>query len=425
LKADDNLQFNGQPPFYSTTGIVFPTPATTITSEVSYLAQPFASTGTINPFPSKPPSRNVDFNAAGFLPFGASASVFVVDPHLKTPYVYQYNLSLQHDLGANTLLELNYVGSSSRKLLALVDVNPFQLGTYNRTLNTLPGNNSGSFAQILEYANVSSAQFHSLEGSIRKEVSHNRWFGDSYFTLAYTYSHNIDNASGSSFNDNRNTIVPAYDHNRFRASSDFDLRHRIVFSGGWKLPLAETWPAAPKRLTQGWRIFPLVRWRTGFPIDVFANLPNSGDFTSPGPSAAGDGFLVRANLVGPLQLFDPRQVLSLHGNQGHYLFDPANFSSATLPTDAAAVADPTVRTYGSLPRNFFRGSSSVRADLAIAKETALRGERMQGEFRADFFNLFNHSNFADPNTNINSPTFGQTRFAGDPRIIQLSLRLTF
>jgi Carboxypeptidase regulatory-like domain/TonB-dependent Receptor Plug Domain len=427
VKADDNLQFNGQPPFYSAAGILFPDPPPgPITSDVPYLAQPFTATGATNPFPSKPPSSNIDFNAAGFLPFGAFGGVYVVDPHLRTPYIAQFNLSLQHDLGSNAILELSYAGSSSRKLISLVDANPFQLGTFSRVLNTLPGNNDGSFAQILEFANVSSAQFNSLEASLRKEVSHNRWFGDSYFTLAYTYSHNIDNASGSGLVDNRNTIVPAYDHDRFRASSDFDLRHRIVFSGGWKLPFGEVWPAAPKRLAQGWRVFPLVRWRTGFPIDVFANLPNSSDFTSPGPSAAGDGFLARTNLVGPLQLFDPHQVQTLHGIVGHYLFDPYNFSDAALPSDTDAVNNPGLRTYGNLPRNFFRGASSVRADLAIAKETALWGERLNGEFRADFFNLFNHTTFGDPYTNINNPSlFGQILSAGDPRIIQLSLRLTF
>jgi hypothetical protein len=434
VKADDNLQFNGQPPFYSASGIFFPDPSTPISAEVNYLAQPFTSTGMTNPFPSKPPSSNIDFNAAGFLPFGASGIVYVVDPHLRTPYISQYSLSLQHELGSNTVLDLSYAGTSSRKLTTLVDANPFRLGTYDRVLNTFSGNSSCStdpndprqcsFAQILEYANVSRAQFHSLEVSLRKEVSHNRWFGDSYFTLAYTYSHNIDNASGSSLNDNRNTVVPAYNHNLFRASSDFDLRHRIVFSGGWKLPLGEVWPSAPKRLTQGWRVFPLVSWRTGFPIDVFANLSSGDNFASPGPSAAGDTFLVHANLVAPLRLLDPRQLQNVDGVTGHFLFDPASFGT-TFPTDAQAVSNPGLRTYGSLPRNFFRGTGNVRADMAIAKDTVLLEERLNGEFRADFFNLFNHTNFADPNSNIHSANFGQTLFAADPRIIQLSMRLTF
>ena len=421
LKADDNLQFNGQPPFYSTAGINFFAPSTT--APLNYLAQPFTSTNTPNPFPSKPPDHNIDFssNGAGFLPIGASGSVFVVDPHLRTPYIYQYNLSLQHDLGANTVIELNYVGSSARKLTSLVQANPFQPGGQDRVLNVFPGNSSCSdqpkdlrtcsFAAILEYANVSSANFNSLEGSLRKQISHNRWFGDSYFTLAYTWSHNIDNASGSSLQDNRNAEVPVYNHNLFRASSDFDLRHRIVFSGGWTLPVAELWAAAPKPLVEGWRVFPIVRWRTGFPLDVFANLPTAGDFNDPGPSGAGDLELVRANLTSPVRIRNPHDT-------GHYWFDPASF---VQPSDT-----PTTPTYGTLSRNSFRGPGSIRTDLAVAKETLIAGERTKMEFRADFFNVFNHTNFADPSTNINdAANFGKISFAADPRIIQLSLRLSF
>ena len=413
LKADDNLQFNGQPPFYSAAGLNFPAFLPPVASNLQYLALPFSSTHTVNPFPSQPADKNIDFDAAGFLPFGRSGAIFTVDPHLRTPYIYQYNLSLQHDLGANTLLEMNYVGSSAHKLTTLTQVNPFVLGTTNRILNTYRGNNSNSFAQILQYANASHANFNSLEASLRKQISHNRWFGDSYFTLAYTFSHNIDTASGASLADNRNTEVPAYNHDLFRASSDFDLRHRIVFSGGWRLPIGEIWPEASHTLSQGWRVFPIVRWRTGFPLDVFANLPSGlvGNFTDPGPSGAGDLELVRANLVGPLRLLDPRQTA------GHFWFDTKSFSQ---PAD-----DPASQTYGTLPRNFFRGPGGIRTDLALAKETTVCVDRTTVEFRADFFNVFNHTNFADPNTNLISSRFGQIRFAADPRIIQLSLRLSF
>jgi hypothetical protein len=287
------------------------------------------------------------------------------------------------------------------------------LGTQDRVLNTYPGNDSNSFAEILEYANVGASNFNSLETSLRKQISRNRWFGDSYFTLAYTWSHNIDNASGSGLVDNRNTEVPAYNHNLFRASSDFDLRHRVVFSGGWTLPVSELWSAAPKRLAQGWRVFPIVRWRSGFPLDVFANLPSqiAGDFTDPGPSGAGDLELVRANLTSPVRIRNPRDA-------GHYWFDPTSF---VQPSDT-----PPTPTYGTLSRNSFRGPGGLRTDLAVAKETPIAGERTKMEFRADFFNVFNHTNFADPDTNINdTANFGKISFAADPRIIQLSLRLSF
>ncbi len=70
-----------------------------------------------------------------FLPVNASDEEFLVDPHLKTPYTYQYNFSVQHTLAPNTVMEVSYVGSSSHGLTSLIDVNPFILGTTNRVLN--------------------------------------------------------------------------------------------------------------------------------------------------------------------------------------------------------------------------------------------------------------------------------------------------
>ncbi len=80
-----------------------------------------------DPFPSKPPSKNLDFDAAGYIPFGGGG-VYFVDPNLRTPYVFQYNLSIEQQLPSNLLLEIGYLGYSAHKLTGLVDVNPFHLG---------------------------------------------------------------------------------------------------------------------------------------------------------------------------------------------------------------------------------------------------------------------------------------------------------
>jgi hypothetical protein len=115
------------------------------------------------------------------------------------------------------MLEANYVGSSSHKLTDLVDVNPFVLGTLHRLFNTQPGTTDTSFSFLDEFRNVSNASYNSLELSLQKRVSPTRYFGNSYFTLAYTYGHSIDNASG--FRE-RNSRVPFYNPRQFIASSD-------------------------------------------------------------------------------------------------------------------------------------------------------------------------------------------------------------
>ncbi len=442
LKGEDNLQFNGQPPFYASAGFGFQALPPNQTSESNYMSQPFAAGGHENPFPSERPPSNLNFAAAGYLPIGASTSVFLVDPHLKTPYTYQYHLTLQRQLARETIFAASYVGSSSHGQTSLQDINPFVLGTYDRVLNLTPGNqtctvSSGlcSFANLYEFRNVTTADYNGLLASVQKQLSGDGPFGRSYFTFAYTYSHNIDNTSGF---ENRNNVVPFYDPGLFRASADMDVRHRVMFSGGWELPFDHAWSGGPKKVTRGWKVFPIVSWRSGFPLDVFANLPSAYNYASPGPSAAGDAGLVHANLTGPVISYDPHNPQTIAGASGYYWFNPTSFSTAQcppvpttcqpsstiFPNDTQAVSDPVVRTYGTLPRNYFRGPGVFNINLAFSKTTPLT-DRLKLEARADFFNILNHTEFLNPDTNISSPTFGQELDTYDPRIIQLALRLSF
>jgi hypothetical protein len=454
LKAEDNLQFNGQPPFFSSAGLFFPT-VTHQTTDVPYFTDPFGSAGVPNPFPSKPPSSDLNFLATGFLPINSAGSVFFVDPHLRTPYTYQYNLSLQHELFPNTVFEASYVGSSSHGLTGLQDVNPFSLGTTDRILNLTPGNSSCvdedanstsgvhpsatcSFATAPEFKNVSKAIYNSLQASLTRQIGDTGWLGRTYFTFAYTLAHSIDNVSG--FRE-RNSSVPSYATNRFRSSSDADFRHTLVFSGGWDMALDKWWASGPRRITQGWSVFPIFKWHTGFPIDIFANLGDRFVPNSEGPSGAGDPTNVHANIVGSTKSLDPRQAQDFGNGIGNYWFNPNSFSNAQcgdsnnpiatcvpgptiLPANSQVVANPSLATYGTLPRNYLRGPGAINLDFELSKTTAIT-ERVKLEFRTEFFNLFNHANFYYPNTNINSPVFGQMVATAPPRIIQLALRLSF
>lgn len=415
LKAEDNFQFNGQEPFYSSAGVPSPD-----------FSQPYSNPQYPDPFPSQPPTASTDFSS--LLPVNSSGSVFVVDPHLRSPRIYQYNLGIERQFPWDTIASVAYVGSSSHGLTALVDVNPVVLGTADRVLNLAPGNSTCdgsqnspqcSFAALPEFRNTANASFNSLQASLRKLAHSSPNAGRSYFTLAYTYSHNIDNASGFR---NRNSQVPYYHPDLFRTSSDFDLRHRLVFSGGWDLPL-DSWVAkAPRALTAGWSLFPILSWRSGFPLDVLANLASS--FASdPGPSGAGDPGLVRANLLCPIQIVDPHQVRTLTDScsgstgmsKGNFYFNPFSFSNNITQSPS----------YGTLPRNAFRGPGRFNINLAIAKTFAVNGDRTRLEIRSDFFNLLNHTEFSDPVTNISSSQFGQVVNTALPRIIQLSARILF
>ncbi|MBV9265337.1 MAG: TonB-dependent receptor, partial [Acidobacteriaceae bacterium] len=282
LKAEDNLQFNGQAPFFGFTDFNFPAPTGALPG---YLEQPFQSAGIVNPFPSKPPSPNLDFNAAGFLPIGGSG-VYFVDPHLRTPYVWQYNLSLQHELASGLVTELGYVGNSAHKLTLLVDSNPFSPGSNTRIFGS-------NFSYLDTFENVGKSNYNALQASLTKRTTDNRFFGGAFFTVAYTWSHEIDNGSG--FRE-RNSLVPYWDHDAFRASGDFDVRQVFTVSGGWDLPFDKAWSSGPRWLTRGWSLYPIFTWRTGFPLDVLAGLnTHNGD---PGPAGDGQAAAVHADLVG-------------------------------------------------------------------------------------------------------------------------------
>ncbi|MFZ0275737.1 MAG: TonB-dependent receptor [Candidatus Sulfotelmatobacter sp.] len=462
LKGEDNLQFNGEVPFYAEPGLFFNSIGPAQTGAVGYLEQPYQSAGATNPFPSKPPAADVSF--AQFLPINSSGAVFVVDPHLRTPYVYQYNLSLQRNLFADTVLETNYVGSSGHGLTSLRDIDPMVLGTTNRLLDSISGNcgifwNVVCYGQLPEFQNVSHASYNALEASLTRQPKSSK-LGTAYFTLAYTYGHNLDNASGFA---QRNWQVPAYSPDLFYASGDSDIRQRISISGGWDLPFDRMWATGPKRLTRGWSVYPIVTWRTGFPFDIPAGLGDTTDPANPGTSGAGDPILSHAAVVAPIRMLDPRRLTTIvptiygsdaSGNcqistgqpiSGHFIFDPNSFSNIPLQNNAYyegdnpcfpelnPVTNPADRTYG-LARNVLRGPHLTNLDVALAKTTAIT-ESVGVEFRVEFFNALNHPEFAQPTvldgaTNINGATFGQITTTGSfrgpaPRIGQLAMRITF
>ena len=451
LKGEDNLQFNGEVPFYAEPGLFFNTIGN---APPGYLSQPYLSAGAINPFPSTPPAPGVDFTQ--FLPINSSGAVFVVDPHLRTPYVYQYNLSLQRNLFADTVLETNYVGSSGRGLTSLKDINPMVLGTTNRALDSIC---SGCYGQLPEFQNVSNSNYNALEASLTRQPKSSR-LGVAYYTFAYTWGHNMDNASGF---EQRNDAVPAYSPDLFYSSGDSDVRQRVSFSGGWDLPFDRAWAGGPKRLTKGWSLYPIVTWRTGFPFDIPAGLGDTTDPANFGTSGAGDPGLSHAAVVAPIRTFNPRKLTTIipniygtdaNGNcqistgtpiAGHFIFDPNSFSNIPLENNAYYEGDnpcfpeldpvnnPADRTYG-LGRNVLRGPHLTNFDVALAKTTAFT-EHVSLELRLEFFNVLNHPEFAQPTvldgaSNINGSTFGQITTTGSfrgptPRIGQLAARLTF
>ncbi|HYP06280.1 MAG TPA: TonB-dependent receptor [Bryobacteraceae bacterium] len=419
LKAEDNFQFNGQAPFYGYTDI-FPNPPASITSELSLFREPFGYTGTPHPFPSRPPASDVSFDP--YLPFGGT-TVYFVNPNLRTPYYYQYNLSIQHEVFTNTTAEVNYVGWNGFGLTALSDTNPYVVGTTNRIWDAQPGG-QGGLSLLRTFGNVGRANYNSLQTAITRRMSSIPGVGQAEFKLAYTWGKTLDNTSG--FRETNN-MVPAYNRMQFWAPADFDVTHRLSFYSVWQLPFFRaSGNSFLKAAFGGWQMSPIVTWHTGYPIDVKAGMSIAAN--RPGPSGAGDSNLVRADLVGSgVSTFDPKVDQTLANRTGNYWFDPANFSRTRLTplNNVNTATSPAQATYGTLGRNAFRGPGFFKADVAVSKWFNIIGERLQAELRGEFFNVFNNVNFLPPNSTITSPQFGQFSDTEDPRIGQLALRIRF
>lgn len=443
LLAQDNQYQNGTPPFYSAAffcsnptgsfcygGNPDPGPG-----PYTFLSDPYGAAFQPNPFPSQPVNPATSFSGGQFLPFGP-VNVFI-DPHLRTPYVYQYNLSFQQQFGNGLVAEMGYVGNSGHKLVGWYDADPFISGTYDRPLNLQPGLQSQfsgcssdpyacAYAQMpATFSNMVNSRYNGLLTSLTKRMGDWHSIGQTFFTVSYTWSHVINDADGFVRNSQE---VPAYNHQGLRASGDSDIRHRFVLSGGWELPFAHAWSNGPKRLTSGWNLYPIFFAQTGVPMDVLAGLAVDG-FT-PGPSGAGDQNLVRPDWAGGSpHSFDPHQVQTFNGNSGHFAFDPTGLSVPDCYASSAPPGTPggcPAPTYGTLPRNFFRAPGRVNLDLSLEKRTPLT-ERVEMIFRAEFFNVFNHTEWQSPvaSSTITSPQVGQITSTYDPRIGQLALRFTF
>jgi hypothetical protein len=435
LKGEDNLQFNGSPPFYSEPSVFFSPQGNaggvnTYASNPGFLSNPFGTnnTGTPNGFPSRPPSSTVSF--APVEPLSSSGGIYLVDPHLRTPYVYQYSLDLQQELTSGMVLDIGYVGYDAHKLTSLVDINPFPLGSNTRFYNPDPTNSI--YGNLDEFQNVSNANYNAMQVSLTKRSGETK-LGSAFFTFAYTWSHELDNASGFR---QRNSLVPYYNHYAFYASGDTDVRDALTLSGGWTLPFDHLWNSGPKLLTKGWSLYPIVSWRTGFPLDVLAHLSTTN--SDPGPAGDGDPSEVRADLVLPnVATYNARNQQTFNNTTGNYFFNPLAFSNARLLSlDKQAQADASALigqfTYGTLGRNALRGPGFINTDVSLSKHLFLFAEKLDSELRLDAFNVFNHANFGNPNTNIENALFGQVSTTigsnsttSGPRILQVALHLRF
>jgi outer membrane receptor protein involved in Fe transport len=341
-----------------------------------------------------------------------SFDIFFTPHNLVTPYAQNWNFNVEQELARNVGLQLGYVGSKGTKLVRLRDANQaFADGTR-------PNPNYGFMD---EFANLSSSTYHAFQGTLRVQGSH----GVSGFA-GYTWSKSLDDASdGIDFNSS--TVALPQDSNNLKAEhgpSNFDTRHRLTAAFTYRIPRLN----GPERLADGWQVNTIFTAQSGRPIPIVSSSDTSG-FSFPTPSNSHQ----KPNLVPGVNAIN-RNWESAPDTIGY--LNPLAFAQPPTPTGLAG-------SFGDLGRNAIFGPHFWDLDFALSKGTRIL-ERLNLELRAEFFNIFNHPNFALPNWFVNpgagvssppatglitqTPDQAQTNpglGGGGPRVIQLGLKLLF
>jgi hypothetical protein len=422
----------GDAPFGNYTGQNEPTFAAPFTNRAS-------GQSVQNLFPVAPPPKHFSAkNPASGTPYDTLAEFFTAFGTIgsspafynknQLPYAQNYELSFQRQLSPSDVVTLSYVGTQGRRLLSSVSANPGSPAlclSVSQPSEVAPGSPTcGPGGENNIYTTAAGTQILTtrspFSGVVDPTLGPITTFGnDSYFItkgwsnynsaqvnyqhtsdglqllLGYTFSKSFDDSSG--YGEQFNPV----NSNLSRGLSAFDSTNNFVVSYNYLLPLDRL--GGPKQLTSGWAISGITRFETGLPVTLVETDDNS---------------LLGTAFGGPIVLpvDTPNQVAALHimnprNSSSHYYFDPTAFASSAIGSE------------GDARRRFFHGPGVNNFDTALVKDTKL-SELFNLQFRAEWFNVFNHTQFGTP-SGILSGTFAQVTQAAAPRIGQVSLKLNF
>ncbi|WP_263385124.1 carboxypeptidase-like regulatory domain-containing protein [Granulicella arctica] len=359
-----------------------------------------------------------------------------VQTDLATPTVISYNLAIEQQLGSVTSLTVAYVGSHGYHQILSEDQNEPAAVVCSPTTACPTGTATGTVyypsiikanplvANTTSWTSGGSSSYNALEIDLRRSLSRNL-----QFRANYTYAKNLDD--GSAWNTSVSANTPAFVSYPANPSLDYgraatDIRHLAAINATYKLPVGKgqllfaSAPAQVDRVIGGWSLSTIAALQSGFPFSpqLGYNPTGSGDTRNP----------VRPNL-------NPDFKANLY-TQGNTATRVAQFFSP------AAFTAPAYGTVGNLGRDTLTGPGYTDWDLSLLKSTQLN-DRARLEFRAEFFNVLNHTNLQTPNEVVftsgptqgnaaaqtapivRSPTAGVVTAAATSRQIQLALKLLF
>src|SRR6266850_1988276 len=344
------------------------------------------------------------------------------DQNLRSAYIYQYSLGVQRQLGNAFSLEVDYQGSTGHKLGLFIDQNQPKI------VNGAQVFPYPFFGSVGTGVGIGNSNYNGAVATARYQGRHGI-----YFEGSYTFGKSIDD--GSSFFGSTGERAGLADSTNLaadRGPSSFDIRHRAVFTFVVDLPVGPGhrllgWNNGVNRqVFGGWQISGITSIQAGTPFTVFNSAADFSGFNQGNdrPDVVGTGPLPQDN------------------RNPDAAFDTAYFGCVTAPCTKIGQGVPPIGRVGSSGRNQYYGPGLQNWNFAVAKVFPLGTERVRLRFRADFFNLFNHTNFANPVSNEGSVNFGKITatvgsavatavgttagvVGGGPRVIQGALRVEF
>jgi len=332
-------------------------------------------------------------------------STFFKDWNQTQPYTMEFNFTVERQLSANWSAQAAYVGAQGRHLFNQIEANPAIPGpgaTPDNEQDRRPYN--PWYSGMVRGTTDANSSYHSLQLMAEHRMAHG-------FTVlsSYTWSKSLDSDSGISEGDGvTNPFDPQFDH----GISDFNRAHVFALSFVSLLPEMHGSSAALRKLTNGWEFTGIASYKTGLPINVV-----TGQDTQMVGAAYENFGQTRPQLVG-----DPHIP---HPNKAAYLNEWFNAAAFALPCPVALVQGSCpVPALGNFGRNVLTGPGYEDWDLGLFKNTTIT-ERAKTQFRAEFFNAFNHANFSNPLANMSGAQLGAITSASPGRTIQLSLKIVF
>ncbi len=349
---------------------------------------PYTSADVVNPFPPFAP-----VHPTASTTFSLPIQYQYFDPNWHLGHVNSYNFTIEHQLAANLIARIGYVGTQGRNLQYFEEQNPAIYGPGATVSNTNARRHlAPNFASLIQMTNGGVSNYNSFQATLEKRFSRQL-----AFVANYTFSKSLDNQSV----DSQFTLSNPnpFDKNFNYGLSDFDTPHNFSLWTLWDLPRLTNSSRFVRAIAGGWEMTGIWTWRSGTPFSVTSGQDRS-------LSGVGQD---RADLAG-----DP----NLSAGRAHDELISRYFNTTAFSLNAPG-------TFGTAPRNLLRNPRYFNVDCSLQKSVAMT-ERARLQIRGDFFNLFNNVHFNQPGANFSSTsTFGKITSAGEPRIVQLALKVIF